>query len=207
MNSPSRFESALQTHQHLYTVFTSLTSPVLVTCIPVLAGVIWQLVHPQMPKQATSHIPMDAICTHKVMPFKRQAVTQTSHCFKHFEEIKVRIQSQKSGTRAQHSLGISFWDKQCPEAMDYSLEGKSFIVEMKPVPLTFPFPITVADNPNLQMPCIALFLPYLSILSFVLPALPCITLGNQEFSIQAKYKIRINDKAVETLGDHFSISF
>lgn len=91
MNSPSRFESALQTHQHLYTVFTSLTSPVLVTWIPVLEGVIWQLVHPQMPKQATSHIPMDAICTHKVMPFKRQAVTQTSHCFKHFEEIKVRI--------------------------------------------------------------------------------------------------------------------
>lgn len=91
MNSPSRFESALQTHQHLYTVFTSLTSPVLVTWIPVLEGVIWQLVHPQMPKQATSHIPMDAICTHKVMPFKRQAVTQTSHCFNDFEEIKVRI--------------------------------------------------------------------------------------------------------------------
>lgn len=89
--SPSRFESALQIHQHLYTVFTSLTSQVLITCNPVLEGVIWQLLHPQMPKQAASHIPVDAICTHKVMSLKCQAVTQTSHCSRHFEEIEARI--------------------------------------------------------------------------------------------------------------------
>lgn len=40
-----------------------------------------------------------------------------------------------------------------------------------------------ADHPNLQMFCVAMFLLYLSTLLFVLPALPCVTLGNQDFTI------------------------
>lgn len=74
VNFPSKFESALQTHWQLSTVFTPLTFQVLVICIPTPPRTIWQPVCPRTPWQALSCILMDATHGHKIMPVKCQAV-------------------------------------------------------------------------------------------------------------------------------------
>lgn len=72
---PSRFQSALQTHQQLSTVFTPLTFQVLVIHILTPPRTIWQPVYPQMPRQALSCILMHATHAQELMPVKCQAGT------------------------------------------------------------------------------------------------------------------------------------
>lgn len=115
----------------------------------------------------------------------------------------IKLQGYKGNTRAQRRSGIRFWGKR-GETEGRSLQCCSSKLLFTPWPegcRSFPgedvfhtgdetcvtdlffLHYSLADHPNLQMFCVAMLLFYLSIFSFVLPALSCITLGNQEFTI------------------------
>lgn len=202
---PGRFESALQTHQQLSTVFTPWTFQVLVIHIPTPPRTIWQPAYPQTPQQALA-----ASQRMRHMPIKSQ-----------------QWNARLSGCDTDLTLFQTFWPDKSQNQKSYEvpgLEGQDqgpaqipgmFLREAgrgrrdKPPALCrqaafqplargslpgedvfhagdetcvadlFFLHYSLADHPNLRMFCVAMLLLHLSIFSFVLPAPLRVTSSNQ----------------------------